>query len=992
MCLAAGADRARLLLSPRRGAISGPAPAIHPTIGWAGDAIAFEDCTLRKVSRKSRSLAGVGAACFMATAGLPGGVVAALDFNVAAAGWPNDAHRQAAVDAIQSSINRYNAYGDFGGHNVHVYYNAGIPTAQANYLGSIGFGGTYPNERVMMHELAHYLGSGTYGDPWDGVRGEALIDQFDGLEASLNGDSAHFWPYGLNYDDEGSEINKQRAVAMVYAQRADMGIGSTAIAGASGVINLTASDPLGESGFNYASRWSDTHFAHRGASYVTGNFTFRTPASGNSFTFAGDSLTVNNTNGINGGLLYKGSGGTGVTTFNNLILSGGYVRHASGGGDTFRLAGNVTLTSSATIDAAQGPITVSARIGGSGSLIKTGGYPLVLSGGSTHGGNTTISAGMLRLAPASAIADYTFDAVSGASVINSGTGGAIMNGTLANGAAIVAGGRFGNAVSLANGASVDINNGIADLGNNASWTVSAWVKTATAGASILTKGDGAGWSSGNTIFYLGDGTAGGSGGIPSAVRWGGGFFQGSTGAAVVNDGSWHHVAYVNSHGEWSIFVDGLPQPLSSGNGGFATADVGSVVRLGVSTNTVPADGSIHYNGLLDSVQFHRQALSPEQVAALFQGRSAGPLPTTTNVSIASSATLDVNGVTQQVATLSGPVGASVSLGAGELIISSPSGNTQFAGTISGAGGALTKRGGSTVTLSGVNSYTGATSVTGGTLVLANSLTTTSAVKVTDATLQLASNGSASRLIKTGSVSINGTGKLDLADNKLVVTTSGQRGTWTGTSYDGISGLVDAARGDAGNAQWNGAMGITTTDSRAINSGDLLSIGVATLGEVRNIADTATATFAGQTLLGSDTIAMVTWGGDATLDGRVNIDDYGRIDANVGQSGSVFGWANGDFNYDGKINIDDYGIIDGNIGRQTGMFLTGAVAEALSAGRAMEGIAVIPEPGGIGLLALGGVLRRTRARCRTPRAGSIRTRACCSSTSSEPTGPSGRKRL
>ena len=102
-----------------------------------------------------------------------------MSFNVAASGWPNDAHRTAAVNAIQSTVNRYNAYGDFGNYNVHVYYNAGIPTAQANYLGSIGFGGTYPNERVMMHEMAHYLGSGTYGDPWDGARGEALIDQFD---------------------------------------------------------------------------------------------------------------------------------------------------------------------------------------------------------------------------------------------------------------------------------------------------------------------------------------------------------------------------------------------------------------------------------------------------------------------------------------------------------------------------------------------------------------------------------------------------------------------------------------------------------------------------------------------------------------------------------------------------------------------------------------------------------------------------------------------
>ena len=78
--------------------------------------------------------------------------------------------------AIQLVVNRYNAYGDFGNANVYVYYNAGIPTAQASYNGSIGFGGTYPNERVMAHEMAHYLGlpSGNWGGlmtggSWDGA-------------------------------------------------------------------------------------------------------------------------------------------------------------------------------------------------------------------------------------------------------------------------------------------------------------------------------------------------------------------------------------------------------------------------------------------------------------------------------------------------------------------------------------------------------------------------------------------------------------------------------------------------------------------------------------------------------------------------------------------------------------------------------------------------------------------------------------------------------
>ena len=71
---------------------------------------------------------------------------------------------------MQAVVDRFNVYGDFNWGNdgyVDVYYNPGVPTAQAGYYGSIDFGGTYPNERVSQHELNHWLGSGTYGN-WSG--------------------------------------------------------------------------------------------------------------------------------------------------------------------------------------------------------------------------------------------------------------------------------------------------------------------------------------------------------------------------------------------------------------------------------------------------------------------------------------------------------------------------------------------------------------------------------------------------------------------------------------------------------------------------------------------------------------------------------------------------------------------------------------------------------------------------------------------------------
>ena len=132
---------------------------------------------------------------------------------------------------------------------------------------------------------------------------------------------------------------------------------------------------------------------------------------------------------------------------------------------------------------------------------------------------------------------------------------------------------------------------------------------------------------------------------------------------------------------------------------------------------------------------------------------------------------------------------------------------------------------------------------------------------------------------------------------------------------------------------------------AINNGDLTTIGIATASRALGIAPGATATWFGQPVAGTDALLAYTWGGDANLDGKINIDDYGRIDGNVGQSGSVFGWFNGDFNYDGKINIDDYGVIDGNIYRQGDPFTAASIGGAVA----------VPEPIGLAFLGVSALL-------------------------------------
>ena len=87
---------------------------------------------------------------------------------------------------------------------------------------------------------------------------------------------------------------------------------------------------------------------------------------------------------------------------------------------------------------------------GSGGLTKNGGGTLNLSAANTYTGATAVNAGTLRLADP--VLHFSFDNVSGSTVINDGAGGAALNGTIVGNVSIVSGGRFGNALQIGAGA------------------------------------------------------------------------------------------------------------------------------------------------------------------------------------------------------------------------------------------------------------------------------------------------------------------------------------------------------------------------------------------------------------------------------------------------------------------------------------------------------------------------------------------------------------
>ena len=143
--------------------------------------------------------------------------------------WPEE-RRRAIVEAMDAAVAFFNEHAQFK-KSVTANNSPGTPTADANWDGWINWGGSI-SRRVALHEIAHTLGVGTHArwmenikdGKWTGQYALSQLREFDGPDAVLHADRMHFWPYGLNFDNESSPEKDLRFVKMVAALRKDMGI------------------------------------------------------------------------------------------------------------------------------------------------------------------------------------------------------------------------------------------------------------------------------------------------------------------------------------------------------------------------------------------------------------------------------------------------------------------------------------------------------------------------------------------------------------------------------------------------------------------------------------------------------------------------------------------------------------------------------------------------------------------------------------------------
>ena len=162
-----------------------------------------------------------------------------------------------------------------------------------------------------------------------------------------------------------------------------------------------------------------------------------------------------------------------------------------------------------------------------------------------------------------------------------------------------------------------------------------------------------------------------------------------------------------------------------------------------------------------------------------------------------------------------------------------------------------------------------------------------------------------------SLSVTGTGALDLNDNDLIYDYD-NGGTPDPTNLTAVRSMLSS--GYAGGA-WTGP-GIRSSVAASTAGNHPTGIGYAEVSSLPSLTS-----FDGVDVnpqdnpAAADMIVMrYTYAGDASLDGNVDVTDFNMLAANYNKHSAS--WVQGDFNYDGVVNAEDFDLLAINYGQST----------------------------------------------------------------------------